>query len=209
MVSKHEQGELKAYIFALFAAWDKSCDTPQLMAYTLGLRSLTLMDIKRGIERAIETERFLPSVGELRKLCGVVTPADRAVIAWNDFSSAMIAEGSTSSVEFDDTLIHATVWNLGGWEAMWDVPSKEFSSFFRARFEKTYIAYANNGASEEMQRRLIGSHERRNAGIKNWKETTGWKVKKISCDSLLKIGVGEKRLKIASKPTQANNTLIN
>ena len=59
------------------------------------------------------SDRFLPSVPEIRAACGLLTTTDRAVLAWAAVSRAAAEAGAYLSVAFEDGAIAAaieTVW---------------------------------------------------------------------------------------------------
>lgn len=126
-----------------------------LHGYRLGLEDLSIEQIEHACKRAMSECDKMPVPAELRKLAGVPSAADAAMLAWQ------VVEDSTSigayrSVDFSDPVINATIRSLGGWPAILDRSAEEFDKWVRRDFLATYAALARTGVSEEAGRPLAG-----------------------------------------------------
>lgn len=133
-----------------------------LQSYWAALQDLELADVRRAAGRALRELKFFPKPVELRELSGALSLDDRAAVAWGAFAKAAACVGAYSSVAFDDPLIHATVRNLGGWQALCAKPKEDFDVWVRKDFERTYAALAAAGVTAEQSAPLAGSHELHN-----------------------------------------------
>ncbi len=131
-------------------------------AYELGLRGMSVEQIKSATEQALRECRFMPPPAELRELVYLRLP-DRAVKAWLSFEQAVVENGYIRTVTFDDPVINATVRALGGWEHCCGMPANEFDTFLQKRFQETYQALARAGVSDEQAAPLVGWFDRENA----------------------------------------------
>ena len=151
-----ELERLTELTLVLATAFNREADEPLFEAYRLGLSDLSAADVGRAVGAALRGCRFMPSVAELRELAGVVSPEQRAVIAWQAVSKASNG-GFYDTVDFDDPVCNAAVRNLGGWAYLTTIPDpKEFESFVRQRFEKAYVALYRHGISAEQAAPLLG-----------------------------------------------------
>lgn len=143
-------------------------ETPEALfdGYWMGLSDLPIEAIERGVERAIRTCRFMPSVVELRELAGELSIAHRAPLAWAKAREAILHHGYTRSVNFDDPVINATIRAFGGWEAFEDLiyrtPESQCEGVLRKRFTDTYQALCARGITAADAAPLPGYHERGN-----------------------------------------------
>jgi len=104
-------------------------------------------------------------VAELRDLAGCrrFSVEDKALLAWSALERAVSTVGCYKSRHFDDPLIHAAVRSLGGWERICEMSERDFDTFLRPQFLKTYAAFARVGVSDEASRPLVGTFERQNS----------------------------------------------
>jgi len=146
----------------LCGAFGRLADKPLLNAFKDGLDDLGIAAIEAAVNTATRNSEFCPTVYALRKLCGVLSPADRAVLAWEAFSKA--STDAYRSVDFDDPTINATVRNIGGWGYCCSIEDqKEFEAFLRPKFERVYVSLYQNGFSAEAAAPLAGIYDRENA----------------------------------------------
>lgn len=92
-----------------------------------------------GYCRSSEGHRFLPKPGELvARLAG--GSAGQALLAWSKVLRTIRGVGIYRSVVFDDPLIQAVIWDMGGWQTLCAMTQSDEP--FRAReFEKRYTGY--------------------------------------------------------------------
>ncbi len=151
-------------VSALAAAFGREVDRAFLAAFELGLKDLPIEAIERAVESCIVNVRFMPTVAELRERAGVVSPKERAVIAWEALEKARRRFGYYSTVSFDDPVINAAVRNLGGWERVSELADdpENYRVWFRKEFERVYVALCSAGVSKEQAAPLIGYCDRMN-----------------------------------------------
>jgi hypothetical protein len=118
-------------------------------AYEAGLDDLDTDEVERAGLRALKVCKFVPSVAELRELCGCLTTEQRMVKAWEILGAALRKWAYYYSIVFDDPALNATVHNFGGWIALserWsDTPVPTWDAFFRKDFERVYAAFVSSG----------------------------------------------------------------
>ncbi len=154
---------LAIVVGVLAEAYRREITDVTIKAYEMGLQGVPIADIERATQRAVETCKFMPVPSELRELAGEMTPKQRAIHAWDAFMKAMRQYAYYSSVDFDDQIINATVWNLGGWITLYERFEVEQTTWIRKDFERIYEALAITGISPEQSRPLIGWHDQQNA----------------------------------------------
>ncbi len=132
--------------------------------YWIALSDLPIGDVEAAIGRAMRSSRFMPRPVELRELTGEVTPAARAVHAWQAVKKAIREHGAYASVDFEDRAVNAALRSLGGWLRICSSESEELDKWTRKDFEKLYAAFATSGVTEDSSRYLPGTHEGENTG---------------------------------------------
>lgn len=110
--------------------------------YWIALKRFDIANIRQAVNMHINN----PDAGQF-----MLKPADivrylegnantKALQAWTKVIHAMRQVGHYDSVVFDDLLIHAVIYDMGGWVEFCKVTEKDLS--FRAReFEKRYECY--------------------------------------------------------------------
>lgn len=136
-----KENQIDTLICGLCECFGRKPSDAMLNGYQLGLSDLSIEQIRHACTQALRHCRFMPSVAELRELSGQLTPQARAVIAWDALRKAISDHGYYRSVAFDDSLIHATVNNLGGWLRISVLSGDELDKWLRKDFERTYVAY--------------------------------------------------------------------
>jgi hypothetical protein len=113
-----------------------------LEAYWRLLSQFSLEEIERAIAsycRSPKGHRFFPKPSELVALI-VGSDADQALRAWSEVMRTIRGVGAYRTVVFDDPLIHAVIWDMGGWQALCSMLVNEEP--FRAKeFERRYVGY--------------------------------------------------------------------
>lgn len=137
----NEATEIDLWIGKLHAAFGKSADEVTLEAYADGLEDLPVRAIAEACRLAIRSQKFVPTVSELRIIAGFdVTIDSRIMIAWGELNKAMSLHGPYPSIRFNDPPLNQTIQDLGGWVVISDTPMKDWDSHFRHRFITTYKA---------------------------------------------------------------------
>ena len=110
--------------------------------YWRWLRPYALSSIEQAVVdfcRSPDAHKFFPKPGELvAALEG--GSAGQALRAWSKVMHAIRRVGAYRTVVFDDPLIHAVIWDMGGWQTLCAMLTRDEP--FRAReFEKRYTSY--------------------------------------------------------------------
>ncbi len=162
-MARDEHAETVAICLGMLAeAFGRQASVPMIEAYRIGLAGLLPQQIKTAAAAALQSCKFMPSPAELRELSGVLRTSDRAEKAWLAFIEAVAKYGPYHTISFDDVAINAVVRSLGGWQAVCEVDGKEFESFLRARFLKSYEALARSGVGVEQAAPLQGFFDQEN-----------------------------------------------
>jgi hypothetical protein len=134
----------------------------RLMAYDAGLSDVPLASLNAAVVRAIRESRFMPTVAELRELCGVASGCidvkDRPLLAWQAVRGAISHVGGYDSPDFDDAAINATIRELGGWKLLCDTETGEMH-WLEKRFCATYSALCSVKLPDDQTKRLAGITE--------------------------------------------------
>ena len=86
---------------------------------------------------------------------------DASMLAWSKVERAIRSVGRYSSVVFDDPIIHAVVYDMGGWVKLCEITEDELP--FRAKeFETRYAGYRTRGRLETYPKHLTGEAEGHN-----------------------------------------------
>jgi hypothetical protein len=148
-------------VTVLAEAFGRKLTKTTIEAYAIGLRGLSDQQIKKASEAAIQSCKFMPSPAELRELAGVARVSDRAELAWLALESAMGRLGAYKSVDFDDRVTNAVIRSLGGWQALFEVESKDWE-FYRGKFLKSYEALSRAGVGDQQSAPLLGLFDQEN-----------------------------------------------
>ena len=149
-------------ITALASSFRSETDEALLEGYWWALDDLELVAVQRAIRAAMRQCKFMPAAVELRELAGGMSPASRAIVAWEKFAGAVSRHGAYETITFDDHAINATIRNLGGWIKVCDLPGDEFDKWLRKDFERVYQAYLQTGTSAEAGAPLLGIFDQEN-----------------------------------------------
>ncbi len=147
---------------ALAAAKGRELDEAALLGYELGLDGLSVQDIERAVRRSLRESKFMPSPAELRELAGVLSPEQRAELAFAALDEACKRYGPYRSVKFDDPLINAIVRALGGWVRACELDFEEFHKWYRRDFVRAYKSFCTSGVSGPSTEHLPGIAEQQN-----------------------------------------------
>lgn len=128
-------------------------DKTVLRVWYFCLHDLTEAQFAHGIMRYL-TERsseFL-TVQIIRELSGVQQQSEVAAIdAWDAAIHAVRLVGSYQIPEFSDPVISRVIESVGGWVWFCGQSPEELRKFVRARFLKTYDAFAKSGTKEPVR----------------------------------------------------------
>lgn len=132
--------EFLRLMFDVAELYDKQKPTAGAMKhYFAALSQLTLEEVRGALSYHVKASKFFPRPSEI--LAHVQGSAeDRARAAWRRVVGAMIRVGTWSSVHFDDPVTHYAIEQMGGWEALGGMESKDMP--FR---EKDFIHWYGCG----------------------------------------------------------------
>ena len=150
-------------ITGLAQTFHTAVSAADLEAYWRLLSRFSLEEIERAIAgycRSSKGHRFFPKPGELVALM-VGSDADQALRAWSTVLRAIRGVGAYRTVVFDDPLIHAVIWDMGGWQTLCAMLTEDEP--FRAReFERRYVGYVARPPTR-YPRQLVGITDTVNA----------------------------------------------
>jgi hypothetical protein len=155
-----DRPEFVTVIAALAATFGREATEPLLTGYWLGLQDISLAAVKCGAVAAMHQTKFLPSVAELRELCGEISPEARAVKAWAAVHEAMLRHDYYATVAIDDPFAAATIRNLWRtWAGFCEELERTDEKWLRKDFERVYAALWRAGISADEARPLLGAHD--------------------------------------------------
>lgn len=103
--------------------------------------------------------QFMPKPADVVRLLGGTTQ-DRALVAWSRVAEAVRRVGNWESVVFDDHIIHAVIYEMGGWVALGSKTDKEWD-FVKNEFVSRYRSYSH-GETPNYPPVLVGMFETQN-----------------------------------------------
>ena len=167
MTEKTRQEEITECVTILAEAFRQRVSEITFRTYEIGLSDLDINVIKRAVVvKAIRDCKFMPSVHELRELCGAtnssIAAKDRPLAAWQAVREAIRKVGAYESPCFDDPVIHAVIQQLGGWPVVCETLTSEMK-WLEKDFCKTYSALCNAELGDDLTGRLHGLCEISNA----------------------------------------------
>jgi len=112
-------------------------------AYQVGLRGLTVDQIKMATTKALQESQWMPKPCELRKYAGIKTPIQKAKIAWSIILKIQKRISREYTVDFArDRTINAVIDNMGGWPTFLSrLRSDEEGHWVRREFISTYTDF--------------------------------------------------------------------
>lgn len=130
--------------------------------YWHSLQAFSLPDVKRAFETHFnnpDNGHFLPHQSDiLRILQG--DSETQSLLAWSKVMDAIKKLGAYQSIVFDDLLIHAVLYDMGGWIYLCRFTAKALT-FSRYEFQKRYCGYLLR-RPEHYPNHLIGLIEHQN-----------------------------------------------
>ncbi len=163
-MQEHDRAEFVTVIAAMAATFRQEASEAVFEGYWLGLSDLTLAAAKHAVTRAIRDCTFMPAAAELRTLAGIMSPADRAIKAWDALQRGLRQHDYYYSVDFDDSVINATVRSMGGWMQLSERFDVDDVKWIRKDFERIYESFCRGGISAEAAAPLIGYFDQANQG---------------------------------------------
>lgn len=158
-----QQSDRKRFASAMTALgeyYGREFTRPVLDIYWQGLAVYEIADVETGFVRHMrnpDNGQFMPKVADLVRLIEGSTQ-ERASVAWTKLRRAIQNHGYYDSVVFDDPIIHAVVWDMGGWSLVSDLKTDQ-ATFVERDFASRYRAYSARGVPHVYPARLIGAFE--------------------------------------------------
>lgn len=146
-------------------AWRQKITPATMLTFSVGTEDIPIEAVERGVMRAIRECQFMPSVHELRTMCGAISgniaTKDRPTLAWCDVRRAISRVGGYDSPQFNDPIINATIREMGGWVLLCESTVDEL--VWREKdFLRLYSALATCQLLEDRVARLAGITEKEN-----------------------------------------------
>lgn len=134
--------------------------SPELIAiYWEGLGDYEFEEVKIAVNlhvRNPDTGQFMPKIADVVKFIEGST-LTQAMRAWQKVLEAARIVGTYQTVVFDDAIIHAVIYDMGGWQAIGQITDEDLP--FKAReFERRYQGYRLKPPTH-YPRKLIGVFE--------------------------------------------------
>jgi hypothetical protein len=162
MSNKPREEQIAECVTILAEAFRQRVSEMTFRTYDIGLSDLDINDVKRAVVKAIRECKFMPTVRELRELCGVsetsIDRKDRPLLAWAAVRYAMSKVGAYDTTTFTDPVVNATIRQLGDWPKLCETRSADLH-WLEKSFCKTYTALYGAKLSEEQTRPLPGLTE--------------------------------------------------
>jgi hypothetical protein len=197
-------------VFALYRA---DLSEAVLAIWWNAMKAFDLAAVKDALNRhAVDPDqgRFLPKPADVVKLIGGSTK-DAALLGWSKVQRAIGTVGGYETVCFDDPIINAVIYDMGGWVDLCMVGTDEMP-FKGNEFVTRYQGYRAKGNLEGWPAKLLGRADMGNAqkGFSQQEpvlignQTRALKVLREGGTSTLQVGhAGEAALAIADKMQRA------
>lgn len=149
-------------MYGLGEAFRQKVTGVTLQAYDMGLSDVPISSIRAACAKAVRSCQFMPTVYELRSLCGLVTDSvdgrDKPTLAWQAVRDAIRKVGGYASPNFEDPTVNAVVRELGGWVALCDTPTDQMQ-WVEKRFLAAYASMQRCKLPDDLTTRLTGISE--------------------------------------------------
>lgn len=151
---KQHRLEFASIIESLGVVYDRQITDDMLAVYFECLRDIPIWRLKAIAASHVACNRFWPTPSELRG----VNPSADAVRAWDTANAAIHIHGMYRHVDFDDSVVNATIRHLGGWPEFCARDPKD-ETWTRKEFIQTYKSLAASGLTAEQAAPLAGISE--------------------------------------------------
>lgn len=133
-----QKSDFAVIVTAMLETFGQEATRPRLMGYWLGLRDLSIDQVRDAVADRIARASRLPVPAELREFISGGNAQDIAMTAWQDVLSA-VPYGPYKTIDFEDSLINAAIRNLGGWpNVLSRFSDAESEKWLRMEFMKCY-----------------------------------------------------------------------
>lgn len=161
--------DLGAFSEAWSGAWElcgRNVTPAAIMLAFEALRRYELGAVMAGLTRhALDPDRgqFPPKPADIVRHVEGGTE-DRALLAWSKVDRAMRSVGPYQTVAFDDPVIHAVLWDMGGWIKIGEKTDDDWP-FVAKEFQNRYRGYASRGLVSRYPAMLVGIVDAKNRAI--------------------------------------------
>lgn len=139
------EGQIRGLLRAISGAYSGfELTDDRVKIYVKLLVDLDADALIAATQQHIATNKFPPTVAELREACSYLTrPAlPTWADAWDEVLTAIRRVGYMGQPSFSHPLIEQTVQGMGGWKVMCQMEISETATW-RAQFRDTFSAYAS------------------------------------------------------------------
>ena len=154
MSEKEQKLRFAAILESLAVVYQIEMTKDMLKVYWAALSDIHLDQIEQAAAAHVALQRWFPKPCELRS----ASPDADAVRAWDSAIAAIHHHGMYRHVDFEDSVVNATIRHLGGWSEFCSMEPKD-ESWIRKEFVQTYKALASTGTSQEQAAPLPGLSE--------------------------------------------------
>lgn len=151
------------WMTALGELYSKNISTTLNEIYWNILKNFDFQEVEHAFRYHISNPdggQFMPKPGDIVRIIQG-TAEEKGLAAWTQVEKAIRHIGSYDSVNFDDTLIHAVIDDMGGWITLCATKLTEMP--FRANeFQKRYLHYLAAQPAETINPILPGIIEHHN-----------------------------------------------
>jgi len=162
-MNNNDKQEFLKVLIGLGELYAKNISESLIEIYWSSLEKFDFKSVKSAIKTHVNNPdcgQFFPKPADVVRYIEGSTKT-QGLQAWTKVRHAVQRIGHSSTVIFDDAIIHAVISDMGGWQELCGMLEKEVP-FKSAEFEKRYSAYVINPPIN-YPKRLIGEHEQRNS----------------------------------------------
>lgn len=147
----------------VMAYYGKDVSEFMLSVFWDGLKMHEFQDVSRAFTlhaRDPDRGQWAPKVADITRLLEGST-SSQGMTAWSKVDRAIRSVGGNQSVVFDEPLIHAVIFDMGGWSKLCQTTVDDLP-FVARDFERRFGAYRLRRELPDYPSHLIGNHEAQN-----------------------------------------------
>lgn len=141
-MNKNDLEDFAKIITSISELYGKNITEFMLDTYWNALEKFEFEEIKQAIQKHVsnpDNGQFMPKPADIVRFIDG-SSGTQAFHAWSLVELSARSIGANKTVIFDDPIIHAVIWDMGGWIRLCHTEMKELP--FRAKdFEKRYAGY--------------------------------------------------------------------
>lgn len=137
--------------------FDKEISAALVKLYYESLKDLTIVEVERGLARAISASNFMPRPAQIREYAGLgsINAKQASSVAWHRLLAACSEVGCYRSIEIEDPATAFAVEQMGGWVAV--CTRDDETHWVEREFRELYESY--RGPLVALPRLFPGIHE--------------------------------------------------